>query len=96
MLVNDGTTLTKSVSNDRGVSSTLSHTDELTNSNMKALAAKDMSFHVLELERNRRFDIFVVRCRATYDNNLTVTQRGKPSLGSAVCETIGIVAPCAN
>ena len=50
MITKSGFTLTKFVSNVRGVFSTLNRMEDPTNGNVKALAAEDEFSHVLGLE----------------------------------------------
>ena len=93
MLAKGGFTLTKFVSNVRGVLSALNRKQKLMDGNVKALAAEDESSHVLGLKWNYQFDTLVFSNGTSPDRNRTLTQRVVLSLVSAVSDCIGPVAP---
>ena len=95
MLAKGGFALTIFVSNVCSVFSTINGTENLSHGNVKALAAEDVSSHVLELEWNYRLDTLVVSRGTTPDRNRILTQRVVLSLISAVYDPIGLIAPYA-
>ena len=92
MLAKGGFTLTKLVSNVRGVLPTLNRIENPTNGNVKALAANEESSHVLGQKGIYRFDTLVLSHGTSPDRNRTVTQRVVFRPVPAVYDPFGLVA----
>ena len=88
-----GFTLTKFLTNVRGISSQFQHGCKSTGNDIKLLPTVSDSSHVLGLRWSHRVDILVVSRGTSPDLNTAITQPIVHSVVSSVYDPIGFVAP---